>query len=232
MGRYAFIVQFAAAILLAGLWPAGAQAGVNGSGEQSLIATGAAPKADQLLPCPLSVPCRASAPRPSMNAAGSRESRFAAVALPCPESIPCVAVDSRPLSKQFPSVAPRRHSRGNDRARTTRRPRATASKLKNTTRAPLDADSGRALTRSATTPDISLTNSGVTRDRALQSLTEANHRLASAEATGVRPQDTRTYDQAVAIQRMAQAAMQKHDYVAAQALGKKAARIVAVIKPQ
>lgn len=80
--------------------------------------------------------------------------------------------------------------------------------------------------------DISLTNSFAARNGAEQSLKEADRRLAMAQAAGIGGKNALTYDQAVAIQRMAQTAMQQHDYAAAQALGNKAGRLAAVIKPR
>ena len=97
---------------------------------------------------------------------------------------------------------------------------------------PERAEAQDAPAQSKSSVDISLTNSYAARNGAEQSLREADRKLAMAGATGVGGKDTRTYDQAVAIQRMAQVAMQKHDYAAAQALGNKAGRLAAAIKPR
>lgn len=238
---YAFSVQFAAALFIAVLCPTRAIAGTNHPEEptRTSVAASARPQIDNLLPCPLSIPCRATAPA-SKNGADrqlnhlERQPKPDTVMLPCPESVPCIATipsNSPSSSVRLPPMSTRPDSRYTERNRAVRKGMSKGLVLKIKPE-PVSAKARETPAQSKSSVDISLTNSSAARNGAEQSLREADRKLAMAGAAGVGGKNARTYDQAIAIQRMAQAAMQKHDYAAAQALGNKAGRLAAVIKPR
>lgn len=222
----AYFLRFGAALLLVGIYPASARAGVIDPTAPPRLHLTSSAKASHLLPSPWSIPCIANAPSVPTETASHEPRQLETGLLPCPRSVPCLVVSSRssfPLRGVLLHVRPLRVSRQSAQGRPARRLPTIGFELGALPALPTCAASAVS-TPPESSVDIAVTLSDSSRKLAQQSLEYADRRLAAAEPTAPGT-DRGTYDVATGMLRAASAAMQAHDYAAARALSDKAARL-------
>lgn len=226
-----------AAIPLFALFCGEAVAGVfNDFGPQSPmgVVAGAPSPANEMLRCPLSVPCRAGEPSQPATPVVHGSPQLAMVLLPCPKSVPCIATNPamssfrRPLS---PKPQWRHRLRRSVRVRSVR---AKHGQLKlKVVPAPLEAANPARLAASAKPQlEISLTPTDAACRLAERSLAEADRRLALLEHARLGSRDAQSYAEAMRMRRSARAAMRERDYAMARALSEKAAQLAPSLRPE
>jgi hypothetical protein len=218
----------------------------------------AAPKASDLLPCPMSVPCRVDSPVARATQVDSASRAVAARRplhlLPCPMSVPCIATgtdnsgglrvsharpasrERRPLSLRVteepsaPAAAPA--TNGSEVRPLTRIVSSDAPAVKDPVPVPppTTATAAPIPTRPpGYTSEVALTSTDDLQSKAAQSVIEADQKLAKVDSRLLTPEAARTYGQANELARAAKHAMSEQDYLAAAGLSKKAAELAATL---
>jgi len=219
----------------------------------------AAPKASDLLPCPMSVPCRADSAVALATRADLGPRAVAAQQplhlLPCPMSVPCVATGtdnsfgirasrSKPVARErrplrlrvteepsAPAAAPT--ANGSDVRPLTRIVSTNAPPAEDPLPVP-PPTTANAAPISARLPmsapaGVALTSTDGLQSKAEQSVIEADQKLAKVDSQLLTPEAARTYGQANELSRAAKRAMSEQDYLAAAGLSKKAAELAATL---
>jgi len=212
--------------------------------------------ARDLLPCPLSVPCRAGslpvadepvvvpslAPPAGIGASLPKPVGGAsAKLLPCPQSIPCLAPgapidlqdfeDDQEQPARAPQPAASHATTAPARRALTRAPAPTAAvaagKSRTSARATLNA---RAPLTSAKR-EVLMAGAAATEDSARIVLAKAANELTQVDPATLTAENRPTYEEASEFVAQGRAALQAHDNSAALTLGEKARRLVSGLKP-
>ncbi|MGH7935288.1 MAG: hypothetical protein ACREQN_19275 [Candidatus Binataceae bacterium] len=223
------------------------------------VAVPARPRAQDLLPCPLSVPCRVvpndddALPAVSVPPRAAFEEtsvpRAATRLLPCPKSVPCIATPgysatvqprpsvqphpaahvSRPVAPMRASAAPRATQKHRNGVTTNRRIRTAIVK--------------RAINADDTIPDIkritpvdlerevTLEGTPALKHRAEQSLRESDKKLAQIAPERLEGDAAVTYGQAGSLLNAGHNALNDRDYLTAFGLGSKVSQLIATLPP-
>lgn len=202
------------------------------------------PLAAALLPCPMSVPCRAERPVTSgtsaSNARTSPDATSVAALLPCPDSVPCVP-PANPIGLDTDGrVGVKTHRRHSSRHRVRRFPKthvvAAPARDAAETRGEERAADGltrrgpRAVERFApkgSDRTVALAGDGVNRSHAQQLLGQVRRDLGKVGETGLTSENAAVFEQANAFANEGQEALRRQDNLAALTLAKKARLLTA-----
>ncbi|MGH8011042.1 MAG: hypothetical protein ACREQ4_00920 [Candidatus Binataceae bacterium] len=202
------------------------------------------PDAQNLLPCPLSVPCRVEsdndqpavvshpdvAPQPGnvrMAEIPTPSGMQMKALLPCPMSVPCIAEPTPPSAP--PPASPARH-----RMRRQTRPHEAVKAVRVRHDAPVRSVTKTRVTKSVRPmilppPEVTLQGSSVLKLQAEHSLEQIDARLAMLNPVDLVGEQAVTYEQAHRLLAAGHSALVGQDYLTALGLCSKASRLISML---
>lgn len=229
---------------------------------QSPDSGGYSPRAQDLLPCPMSVPCRVTPYGAAEMGVGVRTGEFESTRLshllPCPMSVPCIVTGSESLSSKRARPGPRRSSASRElqlravaapptqatappgeTAGASAHPQPTADESPASRSNP----AGRATVSNPSTTssaasspekpaEIALKGAEDFKDLAERSVRELDQELSQIDPKTLGQEDVQTYSQTKSFSVSAHEAMNQRDYLVALGFSKKATDLLSCLRTQ